>query len=162
MSAFLSRSVAWAAGLFEGEGSIGTFKTKQGETPRLILAMVDRDVVERFRDIVGMGRLCVNRRRPPYQSLLAWDITSFEKVQALIAMWWPWLGERRRAKAKDVLTRALARRRTACPAGHPYSHRNTRGVRMCRICAQAADRRSASRRQMGRRLAQSVDQLTLA
>lgn len=43
----MTNDEAWAAGLFDGEGSVGA--------DRLQLKMVDRETVERFRDVVGCG-----------------------------------------------------------------------------------------------------------
>lgn len=45
--------IAWAAGLFEGEGTI----TTSGGRPRLALKMTDVEPVQRFAEIVGYGRL---------------------------------------------------------------------------------------------------------
>ena len=52
--------IAWAAGLFEGEGCV-TISTVDGR--KYLLASVsmhprDRDVLERFHRIVGVGTLC--------------------------------------------------------------------------------------------------------
>lgn len=98
---------AWAAGLFDGEGCIvldrsHAYRRQVG----LTLAMTDRDLVERFRDVVGGGTITI---RPPdsgprKQTLVVWRTGSFELSQYLIAALWPWLGERRRARAREVLT----------------------------------------------------------
>ena len=98
---------AWAAGLFEGEGSI-TYPGKQlgpGRRVRLQLKMTDEDVVRRFQQVVG-GIVY-----GPYKYLhkdghirkAAWMWTS-DGVDAaeLLRRWWPWLGERRRARIEEV------------------------------------------------------------
>jgi hypothetical protein len=92
--------IAWAAGLFEGEGCFAWTGT-----PSVILGMTDRDIVERFAAIVGFGLLYEEPRRPPEQTLYRWRANGFENVQAVLAMLWQWLGPRRRARAVEVLRR---------------------------------------------------------
>jgi hypothetical protein len=66
--------------------------------------MTDADVMTRFGKIVGFGSV-----RGPYpngkghKDRWVWQVQTFEKTQALVAMFWPWLGERRRARAVEVL-----------------------------------------------------------
>jgi hypothetical protein len=153
--------VAWAAGLFEGEGSVIMTSARVGKTPKLALSMTDEDVVRRFYQKVGLGHvngpyIRTDGTKPQW----AWNVTSFEKVQALIAQWWPWLGSRRRARATEVLLAARlapikAAHRMRCPQGHPYSganvivvtrrsnDRNRAGkqIRLCRTCSYANTRR---------------------
>lgn len=68
------------------------------------MAMTDHDIVFRFADIMGFGRL--THRLPAmthYKSVLNWRAARFEHFQATIALLWPWLGVRRRARAKELL-----------------------------------------------------------
>jgi hypothetical protein len=156
VSAFSDRSaIAWAAGLFEGEGSIVTYHARRCETPKLQVQMTDHDVILRFHQTMALGR--VNgpyvRAGKSWKAQWTWSVTSFESVQALVAMWWPWLGARRRLKATEVLMRARARPvvqkyRTACPRGHPYDRRNNLGSRYCLACQNATNRRSKTRRRV--------------
>ena len=49
--------VAWAAGLFEGEGCI-THNISHGRSYRkLTMNMTDKDVMQKFVDIIGYGNL---------------------------------------------------------------------------------------------------------
>ncbi len=104
--------VAWAAGLFEGEGCITANVTKaKGLTyrrPYLSLRSTDLDVVERFHGVVGCGRVLpikspshVNKGRKP-----AWDwrAASSEDVQAVLTLLRPHLGDRRGEKADEALS----------------------------------------------------------
>lgn len=151
-------AVIWAAGLFEGEGCL---TLSNGRDPHAQLKMTDRDVVERFRVVMGFGSLHVHGpsglgRKPQWQ----WD-TSTQGTQALIAMFWPWLGERRRARAKEILAIGRGRKcrlrgRTHCEKGHPfdaantYWHPNGKG-RSCLTCKRARDRAGNRRRPSRRR-----------
>jgi hypothetical protein len=94
--------MAWAAGLFEGEGCFFFEPRRAGQGAKL--AMTDEDIVRRFADIVGIGRIfSYQPKRANEKRVYTWAVYSFEHTQAIIAMLWPWLGERRRAKARDLL-----------------------------------------------------------
>jgi len=54
----LTLDTAWAAGLFEGEGSVcwlNMSTTNQRRVPNLGLSTTDEDVIRRFHSIVGVG-----------------------------------------------------------------------------------------------------------
>ena len=96
--------LAWASGLFEGEGWI----TSAGASPSgskyiLGLSMTDRDTVERFQRVIGFGSVYVVDKGPGNKVQYRWVVQSFEKVQAALAMLWEGLGARRRARAAAVL-----------------------------------------------------------
>lgn len=88
---------AWAAGLFEGEGSV--VPVKGGV--RLQLKMTDEDVVRRFCAIVGgtvYGPYSYDDIRKP-----AWAWTSDgADPQRIAEGFWPWLGVRRRARIEQL------------------------------------------------------------
>jgi hypothetical protein len=151
------RAIAWAAGLFEGEGCVRMMRIKASAsaTPSLSLQMTDEDVVRQMHAVTGLGRVYgpYQPKRADYKPIWAWHVVSYEKVQALIACWWPWLGTRRRAKARDVLLEARSRwlkpsARLTCPRGHTYDrftrrrgqHGRVRGCSVCRKAAQKAQR----------------------
>lgn len=93
--------IAWAAGIFEGEGSIVT-------PNRLLMGMTDEDVVRRFQKAVGVGSLHLERLEDKKDRWI-WRVSNFEHFQAVVAMFWPWLGERRRARAIAMLTKDPSR-----------------------------------------------------
>jgi hypothetical protein len=97
--------LAWCAGIFEGEGSF-SFSRVGGRTyVKATVAMTDHDVVERFASTVGFGS--VTYPYPPSwagrKPKAVWSTHSFEKVQALAAATWPWLGARRRARVTELI-----------------------------------------------------------
>lgn len=104
---FSSREeVIWAAGLFEGEGWISI----QGKSPSMGIQMTDRDVLDKFQRAIGAGNIYyrkpriyayekVHTRKPQW----AWRLNGFQRVQAVLAYLWPWLGMRRRTRAREVL-----------------------------------------------------------
>ena len=95
---------AWAAGLFEGEGSIGlTGRRTHHPTLCLQLSMVDGDIVRRFANVVGgsVSGPYVHRPPPganPRQPIWRWSISG-QPARAVLQRLWPILGPRRQAKA---------------------------------------------------------------
>jgi len=152
--------VAWAGGLFEGEGCI----SKTGNyAPVLVLEMTDEVPVKWFHRIVGTGhvrlRLPSQPRRKPVWS---WRATSYESAQAVLATVWPWLGPRRRARAIEIFSRArltplpLQKRfllRTTCSRGHLFSEfrrKNRKPFRYCQVCSNLRAKSYAARKQLTR------------
>ena len=87
----------WATGLFEGEGSF----TNSGKYPKLYLSMTDRDVVEKFVEIVGVGTI-KERHLEPRQTQYSWQITG-RKIKPIVEKMLPYLGLRRAYKALNIL-----------------------------------------------------------
>ena len=101
--------LAWAAGFFDGEGSIHSANSKLKKTyPNVGITQVGahgRELLERFQNAVGgIGKIY-----GPYKKTIAgnpryqWETWGFEKSQAVIAMLWEFLGPVKRAKAKKIL-----------------------------------------------------------
>jgi hypothetical protein len=120
---------AWAAGLFEGEGSF-TNSSNRGRNPVAQLAMTDEAVVRRFHAVVGVGHVGhydkqrdlvrANGQSCPRKALWQWQAgacADFDHCAELLA---PWLGERRKAqlvavrqRRADAITSGLKSRRSA-------------------------------------------------
>lgn len=158
--------IAWAAGLFEGEGSWGVYGQTRGTVmATAALGMTDRDVVEKFHRIVGVGAVHVRTtERANHKTMHVWTVGKAESVRGLVEMFRPWLGSRRLERADEVL-RLIAhikphnKDRTHCPQGHAYSGDNLlvteihrkRGpglVRRCRACLRL-DSRGRARQRLG-------------
>lgn len=92
---------AWAAGLFEGEGCL-THNGGADQLPKLVLVMSDEDSVWRFRAALNIGRV---RMRPPskpgYKHQYEWRLNG-QACQVALAVLWPGLGARRRARAREL------------------------------------------------------------
>lgn len=115
--------LAWAAGLFEGEGSFFINNKKadgkhyQGVTASL--GSTDRDVLERFQAVLGVGHI---RKHSPgderWRQSWQWGTGKFEHAQYVACLLWPWLCERRRGQVHEALLahrryRAMLRERRA-------------------------------------------------
>lgn len=132
--------VAWAAGLFEGEGCI----TARGKTSgELVIGMTDLDVLERFQAIMGVGGITVEYRQPPHQDCYRWSVCNAADSTFVLGLLLPWLSSRRRAAAESLLQRMESCRgrnglKTHCKHGHEYSEENTyitpAGHRRCMAC----------------------------
>ena len=100
--------IAWAAGLFEGEGCITDTDTRNPNNPLLQMTMTDEDVMKRFIKIVGYGNLTeVNRLAPSqkeyWKPQFKWAVRKKKEVKRMLLMFLPYLGERRACKALDAL-----------------------------------------------------------
>lgn len=99
-----SEEIAWAAGLFEGEGSISPSNRKRGlgKGIRLQINMTDLDVLERFRDVVGCGY--IYKSAPPdsckatrgqRKQMWKWYVGKIKDVERTMADFSLWLSPRR-------------------------------------------------------------------
>lgn len=115
--------IAWAAGLFEGEGSVVHLGGATSKRWCCALAMVDRDVVEHFFEVVQVGRMYgpygyrndLKRKRKHHKPYWRWAVANRDGVLLLYRMFRRWMGVRRLAKleqaAADVRTIAVTRER---------------------------------------------------
>jgi hypothetical protein len=97
-----AEEIAWAAGLFEGEGCItdvnGRFVLKANNT--------DVWVIQRFDEIVQLGRVYGpyrnterdGYRRKPFWAWAAYEEAAFDVMQLLA----PWLSPRRVTRAREL------------------------------------------------------------
>ena len=95
--------IVWAAGLFEGEGCIH-FKTNRPNQRVLSISMTDKDVMERFVDVVGYGNL-----NGPYMGKLStkpfwkWQLYKGTEVIRILKMFLPHFGKRRAERAIEAI-----------------------------------------------------------
>ena len=159
------QELAWAAGLFEGEGTWNAYgyKNKAKRSVQARLAMTDRDVVERFAAAMGFGTIVarkVREDRPREKPVFEWYTQKRANVRQMIEWFWPFLGERRRSRAEALIALGPAKpsnERTHCPKGHAYEGDNlmldkkkhgakTYVIRRCRICRTEQSRERARKR----------------
>ena len=99
--------LAWACGLFEGEGSIHAGRKAPRGQPRsqrrLQLTIADRDVLDRFHAAVGgVGKVRAVKLVPGHKQLYTWYLYRTADILALLDEIEPMLGERRRAQAAKL------------------------------------------------------------
>jgi len=99
--------IAWAAGIFEGEGSFTIQRmSTNGElryaTLGATIQMTDRDVVERFQQIMLPIYPTFVREythnRVDAKTLFVWSCKKLDSVVKVSEAFFPWLGERRKAR----------------------------------------------------------------
>lgn len=153
--------VAWAAGLFEGEGcftrSVSYPEKSKAQQRRIYLIMnlgtTDLDVLERFHAIIGVGRISGPSQRPGWKPCWRWSVQGKSAVAlATNEDFLRHLGSRRQARLQEILAEIaaqpplLSRRElnTHCRNGHAYEPDNIiwrkapRGIdgksRHCKTC----------------------------
>lgn len=154
--------LAWAAGFFDGEGSTGFRRQhKRAGQMRLSISQVDRRSLDRFRAAVGEIGSVLGPYHKRYgangvRSIYDFSTASFEKVQAIVALLWTWLGAAKREQAREVLLafRAIEQeRQTRCRRGHLYTGQTRPGIHrpinICVECRAEAGRRHRLRRSAG-------------
>jgi hypothetical protein len=101
--------LAWAAALFEGEGTVGVHKhSSGGRSFRAQIASTDLDVLEHFAEIVGMGSRRGPDIKPGRKPVWYWQLSNYGQLVELFDMFRPWLCDRRREQFEIAL---------ACPPG---------------------------------------------
>ena len=100
-------AIAWAAGLFEGEGSIFLTKIRGYSYVRMNLKMTDLDVLEKFKRIVGCGKLYTAKSRrqveKKHKQAYYWQLCNKEEINKLCNLFLPHLCARRTSKIKELL-----------------------------------------------------------
>jgi hypothetical protein len=103
--------LAWAAGIFDGEGCTNTH-LRQGNPDGLLypnIKMVvtqhhDPEIIERFAAALKLGH--ISRRivgQPSRPTVYIWVVSGQELVQASVALLWPWLASPKRRQAQQAL-----------------------------------------------------------
>ena len=107
--------IAWAGGLFEGEGSVHIRRDRRANRKgqailRLSIGMCDQGPLERFQHAIGgLGTMFgpyAKAKHPTWKPIYLWQTEKFEHAQAVIAMLWPWLDTRRREQCRNAIMAA--------------------------------------------------------
>lgn len=138
--------IAWAAGLFEGEGTI----CFSNSTILISVNMTDKDILEKFFKIVQGGYFNgpYKRPNPKWKDSWQWRVQGGAWCQTIIAMFWPWLGERRKQQFKDSMESwklVPAKHKVYCTKGHLLEvlsfNGASKGSRGCRTCINVERRK---------------------
>ena len=95
-------NVAWAAGLFEGEGCINLKKNWKGVS--LQVNSSDKDVLQRLADIFGgsIYQTTMSKHPSHYKQMYNWTLQKRSLVINALEQMLPFFGERRACKALDA------------------------------------------------------------
>ncbi len=105
--------IAWAAGLFEGEGTF--YLRREAKRPLMTpepsasMTQVEREVLDRFCAIVGFGKVRgpygpYSGNRKPYHQ---WYTHAAGDVRRLLDLLSPWLSDRRKRQGQACLDSEL-------------------------------------------------------
>jgi hypothetical protein len=90
-----SHSIAWAAGLFEGEGCI--------QRQRLRIEMTDKDVLEMFADIFPGGHWYERQRQENWKRTYTYTLSKQSLVRDALSTMLSYFGNRRAYAALNIL-----------------------------------------------------------
>ncbi len=94
---------AYAAGLYEGEGSV----SRNGTSLKIHLGTTDEDVAHRFVETLGLGKVYGPYEAHPNSLGVKphWEVSIWGAgpVMTAAARMWPYLGQRRRERFADML-----------------------------------------------------------
>lgn len=97
-------NIAWATGLFEGEGCI--YKDPRCNSFRLTINSTDEDVLRRFHAVVGVGKIIPGKHvkaNEGHKPFWIWHLHRRKEVYALLELMLPMLGTRRGYAALNAL-----------------------------------------------------------
>lgn len=153
---------AWAAGLFEAEGSAicaPMGPKRAGFQRRLQVPMCDRDVLERLRDVLVAGTVRVSRRAQSgrRRTIFVWTSSTWTDIERIARRFYPYLLSRRRRQVDYLLAHPAGLRgwasKSTCKRGHPISGPDGQiyrygNHRVCRPCHALGYRERISRRRL--------------
>ena len=97
--------LAWAAGLFEGEGCFSAKRRKQGMIQlSAVITSTDLEVLETFNRVIGEGHICgpFDLKNPRWRPAYHWTANG-EAVVRVYDKLEPWLHSRRRERFVELL-----------------------------------------------------------
>lgn len=103
-----SCNLYWLAGILEGEGSFFIRKLKGKEYPTIAVKMTDQDVVERIKQITGVGTICTQKPdKLNWKQTYKWQVAKSLDAINLMRLVLPLMGQRRKIRIKSILNQFL-------------------------------------------------------
>lgn len=123
--------LAWAAGFFDGEGSAGVCTGSSGRFYlTLSVGQNNQSTLVRFQKaVLGLGRQYgpyTYKKRPNTKPWYNWKVSTFQSVQAVIAVLWQFLSEPKRFQIKQALTAWKGQSKKK--RGRPRSHQTDKSA----------------------------------
>ncbi len=98
----MSQQIAWAAGVFEGEGCIYILKCRP-HCANLQVSMTDLDILQRLQQLFGGNIYEKKKQQPHHKPLWTWQLARKKEIAKVLTQLLPWFGERRAYKALNTL-----------------------------------------------------------
>lgn len=102
MTETINHTIPWAAGLFEGEGTIAV----NANRVTVAIHMTDRDILERMHSEFGGQLYDMKKQEEHHKDSWKWCITRTENAMKFLEMIYPWMGQRRKARIEEARTAA--------------------------------------------------------
>lgn len=163
--------LAWAAGLFEGEGCASRTQHKVTNRVYIYLSLysTDLDTIMRFHRVIGcLGTVRIHNRgrhaQPHHKTTFVWSSSGKDALCLLMHPGFVGLlGDRRSRRVSEIVRELMGQPKpwsirlckTHCARGHPYTAENVRvdlyGYRTCRTCNTSAQSARSRRRRKDHR-----------
>lgn len=145
---YINTELAWAAGYFDGEGSVGYYLGKgngNNGCVRVVIGNTQVEELKRFQSAVGgLGRITGPRNFDHRKSMWKWQAQNFESAQAVTALLWKYLSSNKKndfvkAWTSDKVVRHERANRPHCKEGiHGLeTYTLVKGTPRCRVCMSA-------------------------
>ena len=139
------RTVAWAAGIIDGEGHFGAQRWPSGViTPEVNVGMTDADVIEQLSKITDTPITVRPPRAAHHKTQYVLKVCGTRALRLMVAVL-PYLSARRAERVCQILADYHETRMTVCRAcGEEFYWRSTGGHRpvTCSAPCKAVDRRA--------------------
>ena len=96
--------IAWASGIFEGEGWIKKDKRRE-RAYEVAIKMSDFDVLQRLQQAFNAGNVSANTvpNNPRHKQLYVWRVCNRKDIIKVLTLMLPYLGERRSYSASNAI-----------------------------------------------------------
>lgn len=92
------KDIAWAAGIFEGEGHAFVHRTRRGATGQIVVTQKDRWILDRLKALFG-GSVYVYTQGARDYTMSYWKLSGARGRGFLLTVF-TWLSPRRRAQVR--------------------------------------------------------------
>ena len=143
--------LAYLTGVFDGEGCIVLTEPPKILAFKLSVQSTDSDIIHQFQDFFGGYIYKMQLGSLGKKESWRWQVSKRKEVERILRMMLPYLCERRKTRALELLNYPIAanhsRDRTHCPRGHKYTPKNTykyvnsatgKHHRACRACRRVS------------------------
>ena len=93
--------LAWAAGIYEGEGSVYILPHKRS-CANLQISMTDLDILQRLQNLFGGSIYAKKKQKVHHKQGWTWQLSKKKDIYKTLSLLLPWLGERRSFKALNT------------------------------------------------------------
>ena len=144
----MSIELAWAAGFWDGEGCTSVSARRgTASVPRIVgqIAQVDREVLDRFADALGIGNVLgpYKSKNPKAQDYYCWRVEGMKNFYHIKESLFPYLGtQKKNQMIRAIETREVWEATAECQYGHRLSQ-SSGGHWRCLECQSVNGKKNA-------------------